>query len=75
MAVALTPMRFDEAIKVFFAVVVGYLLPLLNPLCAVYEYAFAVDLRFAVRTAGMIDVSGGVFSYTAVNRPFVVYSE
>lgn len=64
----------DVLVEVVFAVVVGKLVTRFDTLLRVDADTFRVlvDLGFAVRPAGVIDVPGGVFARRAVERPFVV---
>lgn len=70
--VTATAMWFQKLIEVFLAIIIGEFFANLDVLDCIDLYLAAIDARFAIRSAGVIDVAGGVVVFFAVNRPLGV---
>ena len=64
----LTPVRFDEVIKVFFAVVVGNFVTGIDDADGFDKDAITDDYHLAVWFTGVIDVARDIFAVRAVDR-------
>lgn len=70
--IALAAVRFKEFIKIFRAVVVCKLFPRFDILDCIYAHFTAGYARFAIGSAGVVDVAGSVMPLLSVDCPFRV---
>ncbi len=65
---AFAAVRFNEVIKVFFAVVVGNLVTRIDNAYRFDEDTIADDGHFAVWCTGMIHIASGIFAIGTIDR-------
>lgn len=73
--VASTPVWFEEFIKIFRSVIVREFFAGLDVFDGIDLDLASDDTRFAVWPAGVVDVTGGVVMFLAVDRPFRINIE